>query len=295
MENHDQAALWESWASSWIAADAWTVAVGGAFGAAAIEALDPTPGTRVLDVGCGSGPTTIELARRVAPGGSVLGIDIAPSMIEAARERARGEGVDGAEFRVADAQAHDLGAQLGQPRLPQAHDLGEAAFDAATSRFGVMFFEDPVVAFANVRRSLVEGGRLAFACWQDLFANEWMFVPGAAALDAAGIAPSLPGPGDPGPFSMCDEAVVAEVLTAAGFADVAVSPMATTVEIPEAQLSEAAEASCAVGVSRQVLDATPDPEGQEAIRAAVREALASRVEDGRLRLAAAAHIVTART
>ena len=280
MENHDQAALWESWASSWIAADAWTVAVGGAFGAAAIEALDPTPGTRVLDVGCGSGPTTIELARRVAPGGSVLGIDIAPSMIEAARERARGEGVDGAEFRVADAQAHDL---------------GEAAFDAATSRFGVMFFEDPVVAFANVRRSLVEGGRLAFACWQDLFANEWMFVPGAAALDAAGIAPSLPGPGDPGPFSMCDEAVVAEVLTAAGFADVAVSPMATTVEIPEAQLSEAAEASCAVGVSRQVLDATPDPEGQEAIRAAVREALASRVEDGRLRLAAAAHIVTART
>jgi SAM-dependent methyltransferase len=252
--------------------------VGGGFGTAAIDALAPVPGSRVLDVGCGTGPTTIDLARRVAPTGSVLGVDIAPSMIESARDRARRDGVGGVEFRVADAQVHRL---------------DEGAFDAAFSQFGVMFFVDPVAAFANICRSLRDGGQLAFACWQDLFANEWMFVPGAAALGAAGVAPSLPGPGEPGPFSLCDPTVVSDVLTAGGFTDVVVSPMSFTVEVPADRLGEAAEAACAVGVARQVLDATSDPESQDAIRKAAHDALAEKVSDGWLLLASAAHIVTA--
>lgn len=278
VENHGQAALWESWASAWIDADAWTALVGDTFGAAAIDALAPEPGARVADVGCGTGPTTIELARRVAPTGSVLGVDIAPSMIESARERARRHGVEGIEFRVADAQAHRL---------------GDREFDAAFSRFGIMFFADPVAAFANIGRSLRDGGRLAFACWQDLFANEWMFVPGAAALGAAGMAPTLPAPGEPGPFSLCDPTVIADVLGAAGFGDVTVTPVSSTVEVPEDRLDEAATASCAVGVARQVLDATSDPDQEVAIRVAVRDALAEKVSDGWLQLAAGAHVVTA--
>jgi SAM-dependent methyltransferase len=278
VDNRSQAALWESWASAWIDADAWTARVGGGFGAAAIDALGPVVGARVVDVGCGTGPTTIELARRVAPAGSVLGVDIAPSMIESAHDRARRDGAEGVEFRVADAQTQSL---------------GDGAFDAAFSQFGVMFFKDPVAAFTNIARSLRGGGRLSFACWQDLFLNEWMFVPGAAALGAADVAPSLPGPGEPGPFSLCDPTVVAEVLGAAGFVDVEVSPMSFTVEVPEARLAEAAEASCAVGVARLVLDETPDAERQQAIRQAAHDALAEKVSDGWLRLGAAAHIVSA--
>jgi SAM-dependent methyltransferase len=278
LENREQAAIWECWASAWIDSDAWTVAVGAAFGAAAIDALDPQPGARMADVGCGTGPTTIEIARRVAPTGSVVGFDIAPSMVESARERARRAGVGGVEFRVADAQVHSLGDDL---------------FDGAFSQFGVMFFGDPVQAFANIGRSLRDGSSLAFACWQDLFLNEWMFVPGAAALGAAGVAPSLPAPGEPGPFSLCDPMVVTQVLTAAGFDDVAVVPLSATVEVPEDRLEEAVAASCGVGVARQVLDATGDPAQQAAIRAAVHDALAGRVADGRLSLGAAAHVVTA--
>jgi SAM-dependent methyltransferase len=278
VENREQASLWELWASAWIDADAWTATVGASFGAAAIDALDPQPGARIADVGCGTGPTTIEIARRVAPAGRAIGFDIAPSMVASARERAQRAGLDGVKFRVADAQVHRL---------------DDDAFDGAFSQFGVMFFQDPVAAFANIGRSLRDGGRLAFTCWQGLFLNEWMFVPGAAALGAAGVAPSPPAPGEPGPFSLSEPAVVTRVLTAAGFDDVTVSPMSSTVEVPEDRLDEAAAASCGVGVARQVLDATADPVQQDAIRAAVRDALAGMVTDGRLLLGAAAHIVTA--
>jgi SAM-dependent methyltransferase len=278
VENQEQAALWECWASAWIDSDDWTAAVGARFGAAAIDALDPQPGARIADVGCGAGPTTIELARRVAPTGSAVGFDIAPSMVESARERAQRTGVGGVEFRVADAQVHSLGDDL---------------FDGAFSQFGVMFFGDPVEAFANIGRSLRDGGSLAFTCWQDLFLNEWMFVPGAAALGAAGVAPTLPAPGEPGPFSLCDPTVVTRVLTAAGFDDLTILPVSSTVEVPEDRLDEVVAASCGVGVARQVLDATSDPAQQRAIRAAVRDALAGRITDGRLLLGAAAHVVTA--
>jgi SAM-dependent methyltransferase len=277
--NREQAAYWESRAASWIDAEGYTALVGGPFGRAAIEALGPASGWRVLDVGCGTGPTTVELARRVAPGGSVLGVDIAPSMLDAARDRARREGVDGIGFRVADAQAHEL---------------GDGEFDGVFSQFGVMFFEDPAVAFANLRRSLRDGGRLGFACWQELFANEWMFVPGAAALAVTGGPPNLPGPGRPGPFSLCDPAVVADLLGSAGFADVDVSPVSDPVDLPADRLDDAVDASCGVGAAREALEATSDPELRDAIRGAVHDALAERVTDGRIRLGAAAHVVTAR-
>jgi SAM-dependent methyltransferase len=276
--NDVQADYWESRSSSWIEAESYTARVGGPFGRAAIDALDPRPGSTVLDVGCGTGPTTIELARRVAPNGRVVGVDIAPSMLHAAGARAREAGVDNVEFRVADAQVEELGAGM---------------FDAVFSQFGVMFFADPLQAFTNLHRTLRADGRLAFACWQDLFSNEWMFVPGAAAVSVTGEPPPMPGPGEPGPFSLADASRIEELLSGAGFADVAVAPTPGQVVVPAAEVDRVAESATQVGAAREILASQEDDEVRARILAAVRDALAERVTDGELRLSSAAHLVTA--
>ena len=121
------------------------------------------PGQRVVDLGCGSGRTTLELAARVGPGGEAVGVDISAGMLARARERAARSGTGNVEFVYADVQVHEL---------------GEALFDAAYSRFGVMFFADPVAAFANIRKALRPGAVLSFVCWQSVFDNEWMLHPG---------------------------------------------------------------------------------------------------------------------
>ena len=276
--NDDQARYWEHRSAAWIAAEHYTARVGGPFGLLAIDRLDPAPGQVVLDVGCGTGPTTVELARRVAPGGSVLGLDIAPSMLEVARDRSGREGIDNVRFAVGDAQSDDLGA---------------AGFDAVFSQFGVMFFADPPAAFANLHRSLRDGGRLAFACWQDLLLNEWMFVPGAAAIGVTGDVPTLPEPGRPGPFSLADPQATAALLTAAGFGDVEVVPHVGEVVVSRDELPTVVEAACQVGAVREALEGVDDPVVRDRIRAAVGEALAERMVDGHLRMASAAHVVSA--
>jgi hypothetical protein len=156
-----------------------------------------------------------------------------------------------------------------------------------------MFFADPITAFANLRRALRDGGRLGFVCWQELFANEWMFVPGAAALGVTGGPPSLPAPGQPGPFSLCDASLVADLLGSVGFTDVTVSPLSYELDLPADRLDDAVTASCAVGAVREALESTSDPGTRDAIRVAVHDALAARIADGAIRLSAAAHVVTA--
>jgi len=115
----------------------------------------------------------------------VTGVDISAEMLARARERAARLHVGNAEFVHADVQVHDL---------------GEASFDAAYSRFGVMFFADPVAAFGNIRRALRPGGLLSFTCWQSVFEDEWMLIPGAAVAEVTGALPPMPGPDEPGPF-----------------------------------------------------------------------------------------------
>jgi SAM-dependent methyltransferase len=240
--------------------------------------LELFPGARVLDVGCGSGPTTIEIARRVGPGGGVVGVDISPKLVAAAQQRARAAGVGNATFVEADVQTNDL---------------DEDAFDAAFSRFGVMFFSDPALAFGRIHRALRPGGRLGFACWQDLFANEWMFVPGSAVVAVTGVLPPMPGPGEPGPFSLAEPGLVADLLDGAGFTDIAVDPVSTTLVLPEADVASLAELSRLVGPVREALRGADDSTRRQ-ILDAVTAALQSKVTDGELRLSAAAFIVGAR-
>lgn len=276
--NEPQATYWEDRSSSWIAAEQWTSMVTGPFGQLAIERLAPQPGESVLDVGCGSGPTTIELARRVDPGGTVLGVDIAPSMIDAARLRADRAELDGLTFRVADAQADDL---------------GPVEFDGVFSQFGVMFFSDPAAAFANLHRSLRPGGRLAFACWQDILVNEWMFLPGSAVVIVTGELPPMPGPGEPGPMSLADPEHIGDLLADAGFQAIEVVQHDHVVVVEEARVDEVVEASSRVGAVREAFEANDDPAFRDRLLDTVRQVLHDRVEDGELRLAAAAHIVSA--
>ena len=178
-----------------------------AYGNAVLAAARLQPTDRVLDVGCGTGAMT-RAAGRVAADGSALGVDIGRPLIEEARaETDRAGGPPNLRFEQADAQV-----------LPLAPD----SFDAVLSRFGVMFFDDPGAAFANLRRGVAEGGRLAFACWQPLLANDWMLVPMGALAEHLGM-PDVPGPGAPGPFSMDEPDRVRSLLTSSGFADVALA------------------------------------------------------------------------
>jgi SAM-dependent methyltransferase len=176
-------------------------------GAAGLDALSPQPGEVILDIGCGCGDTSFALAEAVGPAGFVLGLDISEPMLDVARQRAA-ESPVAPDFLRADAQTADLGA---------------ARFDAAFSRFGVMFFSDPTAAFANIRHMLKPGGRLAFVCWRSPMDNPWMSVPVQSALPFLPPQPER-DPLAPGPFAFADADRVRGILADAGFAAITVTP-----------------------------------------------------------------------
>jgi ubiquinone/menaquinone biosynthesis C-methylase UbiE len=164
-----------------------------------LEAAHISSSERVLDIGCGCGQTTREAARR-APSGTALGVDLSARMLERAGARAAAEGLTNVRFEQADAQVY--------PFEPEA-------FDLAISRFGVMFFADPVAAFKNVGRALRPGGRLALLVWQEAGKNAWMSI----IKDALALGRTLPEPpaAGPGPFGLADADRVRRILTEAGF------------------------------------------------------------------------------
>ncbi len=174
------------------------------FGLRLLTAAVLEPGERVLDVGCGNGAVSLEAARTVGPGGRVTGLDLSAPMLEVARRRAEEQGVD-VDFVQCDAQT----ASFDHP------------FDVVVSRFGVMFFDDPEVAFANLAMAARPGGRLCFVCWQEMFANEWIAVPAMAMVAHVGI-PELPEPGAPGPFALADAQRTRDLLESAGWSEVTV-------------------------------------------------------------------------
>ena len=152
----------------------------------------------MLDVGCGTGKPTLDLARLASPG-HVLGVDLSRRMLGRARDRAEAEGLTNVEFLQADAQVHPF---------------DEGAFDVAVSVFGAMFFNDPVAALSNVGRALRPGGRLAVLAWQALARNQWLVALRAAL--AVGRTLGAPPNGAPGPFALAEPDHVRWVLGAAG-------------------------------------------------------------------------------
>ncbi len=207
--NLDQAAYWNGpGGSHWTARQEMQDALLAPVARALATASAPAPGERVIDIGCGCGATTLDAARAAGASGGALGVDVSEPMVARARERAAAEGPP-ARFLVADATIHDFS--------------GENA-DLMISRFGVMFFADPALSFANMRKALKPGGRLVFACWREPRLNPWMMVPLKAAVRHVPRLPEL-GPEDPGPFSFSDEGRVKRILSAAGFSGISLEPV----------------------------------------------------------------------
>jgi SAM-dependent methyltransferase len=250
----------------------------GPHGDAALAKLAPAPGERVLDLGCGCGDTSLALARAVGPAGRVLGLDLSEPMLARARERAASAGLANLAFRSADVQTAPLEAE---------------AFDAAFSRFGVMFFADPIAAFTNVRRALRPGGRLAFACWRPVTENPWVRVPMAAAAALLTLPPPPPE-GTPGPFAFGDAARVRRILEAAGFAGIEIEPADLTMLPGGGNLDEAADTFLQVGpLAFALREANADEALRAKVRGAVQEAFSAHVRGGRVELGSAIWLVRA--
>jgi SAM-dependent methyltransferase len=251
----------------------------GPHGERAIARLAPAPGERVLDLGCGCGASSLELARRVASGGRVLGLDLSEPMLARARERAAAAGLANLTFRAADVQSATL-------------ETG--AFDAAFSRFGVMFFSEPVSAFRNVLGALRPGGRLVFACWRPVKENAWVLVPMAAAAPLLTLPPPPPE-GAPGPFAFADPARVRGILEAAGFEAIALEPVDLMMTPGGGDPDEAADTFLQVGPLASVLRETNAGVAlRDQVRAAVRKSFEPHQRGGRVELGSAIWLVEAR-
>lgn len=201
--NVDQANAWDGdegrqWAENQERYDAASARHGSALMAAA----EITDGERVLDIGCGCGATT-RAAARAATSGSAVGADLSKAMLERAAQLAEDEGLHNVRFEQADAQVHPF---------------DEGAFDLVMSKFGVMFFADPVAAFANFGRALRPEGRLTMLVWQELAKSEWVLLIRDAL--AAGRDLPVPPPGAPSPFSLGERQHTTAMLTEAGYRDI---------------------------------------------------------------------------
>ena len=233
-------------------------------------------GERVVDVGCGAGATTMVFAQKVGPAGHVLGIDISGPMLARARQLVPpGLRID---FALADATVH--------PFEP-------ASFDLLASRFGVMFFAEPALSFANLHRALRPSGRLAFACWRDPRENPFFMAPLQAVYKHAPRLPQL-GPEDPGPFSFASEARVQRILSEAGFSGIAMEPCDLVLDIAIGRgLDAAVEGALEIGPAARALAEQP-PEVVAAATHSIREALAAYARGQTVPLPASIWIVTAK-
>ena len=186
-------------------------------------------GESVLEIGCGTGATTVPLADAVGPSGRVVGVDIAEPMLEGARRRVAERGLGNITLLQADAQVHSF--EPGQ-------------FDLITSRFGVMFFADPFAAFSNLLPAARRGGRLCFVCWAPLADNQHLLIPYEVALRHLG-PPAPQPPRAPGPMAFGDPDYVRSILETAGFADIEINRESP--DIISSTPEEEAEHACIMG------------------------------------------------
>jgi SAM-dependent methyltransferase len=251
----------------------------GAHGEVALTLFPPATGERVLDVGCGFGDMSQRIAGLVGPDGEVVGVDAARQFIEVARREAEDAGVPNTRFNVGDVQVADLGGP----------------YDLAFSRFGTMFFANPVVALKNVRRSLVPGGRLVMVVWRRRFDNDWLYraqtiVEGLVERPEEYDEPTC----GPGPFSMADADTTSDVLRHAGYEDIALRRCDLAISIG-ADVEEAIDVVMALGPAGEILRLAGDRAAHlhDDVRAALRDGLAEFQGPDGLRAPASTWIVSA--
>ncbi len=250
----------------------------GAHGEQALRLHPLMPGQRVLDIGCGFGDTTQRIADLVGPDGEAVGVDAAPRFIEDAIREADEAGVLNARFLVADVQATLA---------------GEGRFDVAFSRFGTMFFANPVAAMRNVHRALVPGGRLLMVVWRRRIDNDWLYRAQQIVEQIVSRPEEYDEPTcGPGPFSMADADTTSEILLHAGFTEVTLSHCDIPILIGR-DLDEAIDFVMALGPAGEILRLAGDRADHlhGDVEVALREGLAEFAVEGGLLAPASTWIV----
>ena len=273
--NADQLAFWNgAGGRTWVARQEHTDITLAPVTEALLAFAAPRAGERVLDVGCGCGATTLEFARAVGPLGRVAALDISAPMLAEGQRRAEAAGITNVDWRQADPATEAL----------QGYDL-------LTSAFGVMFFGDPVAAFAHMRRAASPGARMAFVCWRQLAENPWMKVP----MDA--VSPHLPPrpkaiPHAPGMFAFADPERVFQVLTAAGWMPPRLDKLDLDLDIAAGRgLEDAVAQSTQIGAVNSWLRGQPAGV-VTAATASIREAFVAHVDGESVRLPGAMWLVS---
>jgi SAM-dependent methyltransferase len=266
---------WNDRASRWLAFDDEMERFAAPLGELAMEKLRPAASERLLDVGCGTGWSTVSLAGRVGSTGHVVGIDVSAVMAERARQTSRG--LPNVEILCADAARYEFAVP----------------FDAVFSRFGLMFFDAPEVAFCNVRRALRPGGRLAFVSWADVATNDWLMITGLAALSVTRTFADHSPCFRCEPFSLSDPAAVTSLLDRAGFRDIRVTPRIKHTTMTEHEAETRLQVSTTVTGLREALDGLAE-DVQRRVVDAVRASLRARLRNGRIRLRVGVLVVEAR-
>lgn len=271
MNNQGQKDYWNGAAGeTWVESQERLDKLLGPLSDIAIERAAPRPGERVIDVGCGCGTTSAQLARC---GAAVWGIDISEPML--AHAKARFKGTENLGFSIADAVAQ---------RFTPDHQL-------MFSRFGVMFFDDPVAAFRNLRTALEAEGWLVFLCWQEAAKNQWLSVAGRAVQPFLS-PPAAPTPSGPDPFAFADTQYVTSILNQSGFRDIQFDSLTPQLHLAD-DLEGAIRFQTRVGPLARVLGELEGEVRDKALDAA-RGALAAHLTPDGLKLKAAAWLVTAR-
>lgn len=273
MSNQDQIDYWNGNAgATWVSSQDYMDAMLAPLTAPLIQAASVKERESCIDVGCGCGDTSLQMAQT---GASVWGVDVSEPMLARATQRATELGLGNATFSAADAAATTFSAE---------HDL-------VFSRFGVMFFTDPVGAFKNLHSSLNDGGRLCFLCWQPPGKNPWMSTAGKAIKPFMTEPETPPDPRAPGPFAFADADYLNGVLQKAGFNNIDISPVTATMHIAD-NLDDAVEFQQRIGPLARAL-AELEGEQQEQALAAARAELSSHMTDDGLNLGAACWLAQA--